>query len=323
MMASDHDELAWLTQALRGHLEWARMTGSLGAVPSDAEWLERRRAQYRAFELTGTSDEPDTSGTDAVAERGLAAPNLEPARTPNTLPSPGPPTSAAPAATSSSESSSSAEAALRPAPEITNVPVPSAPVPPLPEGERAQRLTVLESEVRSCTRCALHETRTQTVFSRGTSKSGICFVGEGPGADEDRLGSPFVGAAGQLLDRMIAAMGFERDEVYVCNIVKCRPPNNRKPEASEMQACRPFLMEQLELLDPKVIVALGGTAVEGLLGLTGIMRLRGQWKLYRGRVPVMPTLHPAYLLRQPQDKRLVWEDLQKVMKELGLALPKR
>lgn len=310
-MESAHDELEWLTQALRGHLEWARMTGSLGAVPSDAEWLERRRAQYRALEVPETSNDTGAGDTGVTADRALAAASREPATALVAAPSP------------PSVETSSADTVRRTAPEVASAPAPFAPVPPVPEGERAHRLQLLESEVQSCTRCALHETRTQTVFSRGTSKSGICFVGEGPGADEDRLGAPFVGAAGQLLDRMIAAMGFERDDVYVCNIVKCRPPNNRKPEASEMQACRPFLMDQLELLDPKVIVALGGTAVEGLLGMTGIMSLRGQWKLYRGRIPVMPTLHPAYLLRQPKDKRLVWEDLQKVMRELGLSLPRR
>jgi uracil-DNA glycosylase family 4 len=126
--------------------------------------------------------------------------------------------------------------------------------------------------------------------------SGLVFVGEGPGADEDAHGYPFpfVGAAGQLLDRMIAAMGFGRDDVYVCNIVKCRPPKNRKPEPEEMAACSPFLVEQLELLSPQVMVALGATAVQGLLGTSeGITRMRGKWKLYRGRIAVMPTFLPA------------------------------
>jgi uracil-DNA glycosylase len=188
----------------------------------------------------------------------------------------------------------------------------------------ARRLAVLATEVSGCTRCRLHEKRTQTVFARGTSASGVCFVGEGPGADEDAQGFPFVGKAGQLLDRMIAAMGFLRDDVYVCNIVKCRPPDNRKPEADEMAACTPYLVEQLELVAPKVIVALGATAVQGLLGTTeGITRLRGKWKLYQGRIAVMPTFHPAYLLRTPAAKREVWEDLQAVLRHIGRALPER
>ncbi len=136
------------------------------------------------------------------------------------------------------------------------------------------------------------------------------FVGEGPGADEDARGEPFVGAAGQLLDRMVAAMGYQRDEVYIANIVKCRPPNNRKPEASEMASCVPFLTQQLTLVKPRVIVALGATAVQGLCGTSeGITRLRGKWKLYKGSIPIMPTFHPAYLLRSPAAKRDVWNDL--------------
>jgi DNA polymerase len=187
-----------------------------------------------------------------------------------------------------------------------------------------QRLHVLQDTVSGCTRCALHQGRTQTVFARGTGTVGLCFVGEGPGADEDAQGFPFVGKAGQLLDKMIVAMGMTRDEVYVCNIVKCRPPNNRKPEPEEMAACVPYLHEQLELLNPQVIVALGATAVQGLLGTSeGITRMRGKWKLYRGKVPVMPTFHPAYLLRQPEAKREVWADLQAVLQSMGRQVPER
>jgi DNA polymerase len=187
-----------------------------------------------------------------------------------------------------------------------------------------QRLHVLQETVRQCTRCGLHQGRTQTVFARGTGSVGLCFVGEGPGADEDAQGFPFVGKAGQLLDKMITAMGMTRDEVYVCNIVKCRPPNNRKPEPEEMSACVPYLHEQLELLNPQVIVALGATAVQGLLGSSeGITRMRGKWKLYRGKVPVMPTFHPAYLLRQPDAKREVWADLQAVLQSMGRQPPER
>jgi uracil-DNA glycosylase len=188
--------------------------------------------------------------------------------------------------------------------------------------DRQSRLTVLAAEVRSCTRCALHEARTQTVFARGNGSSGLCFIGEGPGADEDAQGFPFVGAAGQLLDKMIAAMGIERDDVYVCNIVKCRPPKNRTPEPEEMSSCMPYLTEQLSLIEPQVIVALGKTAVQGLFGTAeGITRIRGRWRLYQGRIAVMPTFHPAYLLRNPAAKREVWTDLQLVLKHMGRSVP--
>src|SRR5262249_45321813 len=150
----------------------------------------------------------------------------------------------------------------------------------------------------------------------------LCFVGEGPGADEDEQGEPFVGKAGQLLDRMIAAMGYSRDEVYVCNIVKCRPPDNRKPEPGEMACCMPTPAAQLSAVAPQASAALGATAVEGLLGVSGgITRMRGQWKLYQRAVPVMPTFHPAYLLRNPAAKREVWDDLKAVLKHLGRPVP--
>jgi len=200
---------------------------------------------------------------------------------------------------------------------------PEAERAPAPAGDRQQRLQMLAEAVRPCTKCGLSKSRTQTVFARGTGSSGVCFVGEGPGADEDAQGLPFVGKAGQLLDRMIEAMGLDRDEVYVCNVVKCRPPDNRKPEPDEMAACMPYLIQQLDLVAPQVIVALGATAVQGLFGTTeGITRLRGKWKTLR-QIPVMPTFHPAYLLRTPSAKREVWEDLQEVLRRIGRTPPTR
>jgi len=187
------------------------------------------------------------------------------------------------------------------------------------------RLPQLAAEVASCTRCGLASTRTQTVFGRGNPEASLCFVGEAPGAEEDAQGLPFVGRAGQLLDRMIAAMGLAPDrDVYICNILKCRPPDNRRPEPDEIATCIPYLHEQLALMHPRAIVALGNTAVASLLDTKlGITKLRGQWKLYRGQTLVMPTYHPSYLLRpspqQVEAKRQVWQDLQLVMKELGLA----
>jgi DNA polymerase len=190
-----------------------------------------------------------------------------------------------------------------------------------------RELPVVQQEVAACTKCQLHETRTQTVFARGNPAARICFVGEAPGADEDAQGLPFVGRAGQLLDRMITAMGLDPErDVYVCNIVKCRPPDNRKPTDEEMATCIPFLHEQLRTVTPEVIVTLGNTAAQGLLGTKlGITKLRGQWKLYKGSIQVMPTYHPSYLLRpspqQAEAKKQAWEDLQQVMKELGLTAP--
>lgn len=185
-----------------------------------------------------------------------------------------------------------------------------------------ENLSELQQHVASCTACSLHKGRKQTVFARGNGSSGLVFLGEGPGADEDEQGLPFVGAAGQLLDKMITAMGFTRDEVYVCNIVKCRPPDNRKPSDDEMRACLPFLERQLALIKPQVIVALGGTATAGLLGDTrGITKIRGKFRLYQGEIAVMPTFHPAYLLRTPAAKREVWSDLRQVVQHMGRSLP--
>ena len=179
------------------------------------------------------------------------------------------------------------------------------------------RLQVLrEITLRNCERCDLHRTRQNIVFGLGNPQADLMFIGEGPGAEEDRRGEPFVGKAGALLDKMIIAMGYTRESVYICNVVKCRPPNNRDPELEEVQACQPFLKEQIEIVAPKVIVTLGRYASQTLLQTQMRMgEMRGQWQTYDG-VTVMPTFHPAYLLRSPERKRDVWNDLQKVMKKL-------
>jgi DNA polymerase len=188
-------------------------------------------------------------------------------------------------------------------------------VPPtgVPAEKRA-RLAVLDQEARGCARCELAKGRTHTVFARGNPDSPIAFVGEGPGQEEDRAGSPFVGPAGQLLDKMVGAMGFARDDVYICNVVKCRPPGNRTPLPVEAQACAPYLLGQLEAVRPRIIVALGRCAAENM-GLVGAGGWRGRWGKFQG-VDVMPTYHPAFLLRSPEYKRPVWEDLQQVMARL-------
>jgi uracil-DNA glycosylase family 4 len=211
----------------------------------------------------------------------------------------------------------------------TTSPTATATTTPIATSSPAGGRTLLElaQVVSSCTSCALHATRKQTVFSRGDPSSSLCFIGEAPGADEDEQGLPFVGRAGQLLDRMIGAMGLSPEkDVFVCNIIKCRPPGNRRPEPEETAACLPFLHEQLAVVRPKVIVAMGNTAVSTLLDTkVGISKLRGQWKLYRGTTLVMPTYHPSYLLRpspqQNEAKRQAWEDLQAVMRELKLPIP--
>jgi DNA polymerase len=187
--------------------------------------------------------------------------------------------------------------------------------------ERVHRLEIMAREAASCTACVLHEKRKHNVFARGSALAELAFVGEGPGRDEDLQGVPFVGAAGQLLDRMIAAMGYGRDDVYICNVVKCRPPENRTPRPEEMLACSRYLVPQLEIVAPKLIVALGRCAAQalGVADVTGPWR--GRYGVWRG-IPVMPTYHPAYLLRSPEFKRVVWEDLQKVMGRLGRQ-PKR
>jgi len=178
---------------------------------------------------------------------------------------------------------------------------------------RAQRLEKVQAKVARCTQCRLHETRTKTVFARGDSRSGLMFIGEGPGADEDASGLPFVGRAGKLLDLMIHAMGYERDEVYIANIVKCRPPGNRDPQADEVAACWAFLDAQISLVQPRTIITLGLPAAKTLLKSKLAMgKLRGRWHDYNG-VPVMPIYHPAYLLRSPGQKRKAWDDLKMVM----------
>ncbi|MFO0681230.1 MAG: uracil-DNA glycosylase [Sandaracinus sp.] len=187
----------------------------------------------------------------------------------------------------------------------------------LPPTDREGRLRVLADEAARCTRCRLHEGRKKSVFARGSAHARIAFVGEGPGFNEDQQGLPFVGAAGQLLDKMVGAMGLGRDDVYVCNVVKCRPPENRTPLPDEAGACSTFLVPQLEIVQPEVIVALGRCAAENLGVAEAGRSWRGQWGAYRG-VPVMPTYHPAYLLRSPEMKKPVWEDLQLVMQRLGL-----
>jgi DNA polymerase len=222
-----------------------------------------------------------------------------------------------------------AEAAPPAPPRVQGAPAPAParpPAGPLPGGARygpaekgcgSAALLAVREGLGECSRCKLGPTRTRLVFGVGSAVAELMFVGEGPGEDEDRQGEPFVGRAGQLLTKMIEAMGYRREEVYIANVVKCRPPGNRNPEPDEIEACEPFLRAQIEAIRPKVVVALGKFAAQTLLRETSpISRLRGRWFQYEG-VRLMPTFHPAYLLRSPNEKARAWEDLQLVMRELG------
>jgi len=198
-------------------------------------------------------------------------------------------------------------------------PFPSAPAisDAVPASDRAAALQLIRDEIGDCTRCALHKGRNKIVFGDGSPAARLMFVGEGPGADEDAQGLPFVGKAGQLLNNMISAMGLRREEVYIANVVKCRPPGNRVPEPEEGATCSPFLFRQIDVIRPEVLVALGATAATWLLGARQpLAGLRGRVHSVRG-TKLIVTYHPAYLLRDPRQKKEAWADLQIAMKELG------
>ena len=199
---------------------------------------------------------------------------------------------------------------------------PFQPAPPVAPAvsptDRASALRLIREDIGDCTRCALHKGRNQIVFADGDANARLLFVGEGPGADEDAQGIPFVGRAGQLLNNMIAAMGLKREAVYIANVVKCRPPQNRTPEPEEANTCSPFLFRQIDVVRPEVIVALGATAATYLLGLRQpLAGLRGRVHAFRGSKLIV-TYHPAFLLRDPRQKKEAWADLQIAMRELGL-----
>ncbi|MFO0662742.1 MAG: uracil-DNA glycosylase [Polyangiaceae bacterium] len=301
---SGHDEslrteLRDIASALRTYLEWHEDAGGYG-LPREARRPTLRSAPFEA--------EPKTlPRTRPVAEPPPPAPVVREGFEPFVPP----------------EGPITRDAAAAPSTKVKA----KEKAPPTPSVSPSVRLPLMAQEVASCTRCGLSETRNKTVFSRGNPEAKLLIVGEAPGADEDAQGLPFVGKAGQLLDKMIGSMGLDpQKDVYVCNVIKCRPPGNRKPTPEETNACLPYLQEQLSLVSPQVILAMGNTAVATLLGTTlGITKLRGQWKLYRGTTLLMPTYHPSYLLRegpaQKEAKKQAWSDLQAVMKELGLKAP--
>jgi DNA polymerase len=243
-------------------------------------------------------------------------------------------TAAAVASPKSAASPSRATVAATPAPspspsvgapttDASKTPMPTELTYLYPGLEEAGDLAALREFIGDCTRCKLAPMRTNLVFGVGDPQADLMFIGEAPGADEDLRGEPFVGRAGQLLTDIIErGMGMTRAEVYICNVIKCRPPENRNPEGDEVAACEPFLFRQIDLVRPRVIVGLGTFAVQAVLKIkTPISKLRGNWHEVRG-IKMMPTFHPAYLLRNPGDKRLVWSDIQQVMKELGRPIPR-
>ncbi|HBD09230.1 MAG TPA: uracil-DNA glycosylase [Syntrophobacteraceae bacterium] len=203
-----------------------------------------------------------------------------------------------------------------PEPAATN---PQLPATGFDTADSAGTLQGIRDELGDCQRCRLHESRTTLVFGDGSPAARLVFVGEAPGYDEDQQGLPFVGRAGRLLDRMILAMGMKRSEVYICNVVKCRPPQNRNPSADEVVACSPFLFRQIEAIQPQVICLLGNYATQTLLQTTSnISQLRGKDRFWRG-IPVVATFHPAYLLRNPAQKASTWSDLRRVLELVNKA----
>lgn len=209
----------------------------------------------------------------------------------------------------------------------TSMPAPTISLPTITPvatdaDDRKKQLAELAKQVAACTRCKqLASTRTQTVFGVGPLDPELCFVGEAPGADEDRLGEPFVGPAGQLLTRIIVASGLKREEVFICNILRCRPPGNRQPQPEEAEHCREWLEKTLDVVRPKFLCALGGSAATYLLGISsGITKVRGKWFDYRG-IPAMCTFHPSYLLRSPEKKKEVWEDMKTLLTRMGKPIP--
>jgi uracil-DNA glycosylase family 4 len=274
-----------------------RTPGTDAAQANAREVLDQIRAYLEYQQSTGLDAVPRRPRPPATVPRG------EPAHEPSASRSP-----ASPLTTRAPTPTPTPAPASRPA---------AADLFATPGLRRAQTLEELRAELGDCQRCKLSKGRTHIVYGVGNPKATLMFVGEGPGRDEDLQAEPFVGRAGQLLTEIITkGMKLRRADVYIANVIKCRPPENRNPEPDEIAACEPFLLRQIEIIQPKVLVALGTFAAQTLLGLkTPISRLRGHWYDYHG-IKLMPTLHPAYLLRNPNDKRLVWEDIKMVLREL-------
>ena len=283
--------------------DWLRYGEDLGLAP----FYRDRPPLHAIAEAAPTRVESHTAATSSDfsaavrAAMAAAAPGRAPAAPINVVPSA--PQKSAPAATILPATAPSLFEAI--------------------ERIAGDTLPRIREDIGDCTRCKLHKGRTKIVFGTGNPNADLMFVGEGPGRDEDLSGEPFVGRAGKLLTDMIKAMGLQRENVYIANVVKCRPPENRLPEKDEITTCSPFLMRQIDAIKPKVICTLGSCSAQTLLQTAqGISKLRGEWFDFRG-TKLMPTYHPAYLLRNPAAKPEVWKDLQKVMAVLGLQPKKR
>ena len=294
---------------------------------ADREQIAAHLAYYRALGVSGVSRDPAWRDRPAAAggDRG-AGTSPGPAAPAASDPVPAAPAASDPAQTVSAPVSALADPA--PADPIRSDPAPPIPAPiaapqaasfldepvPVPEGATAaERIDAIRAELGDCTRCKLHGGRTHLVYGVGNPDADLMFVGEAPGRDEDQQGEPFVGRAGQLLTRIIEAIDLRREDVYIANVIKCRPPGNRNPEPDEIETCRPYLFAQIDAIGPRVIVALGSFAVKTLLDdeTIAISKARGQVYACRG-AHLIPTFHPAYLLRSPDRKRDVWEDMKRV-----------
>lgn len=340
---SSQDDLRRIARSLRTELEWASRTGievvvaKPRAAPSDSDgpeealplnagrpMVEAQAAAEAAADAAPAEPppafEPDSVEAELPAQRHVAPDTVRVREAPKHrpweqyLPEGGrgstPPSDAPPPFEPDAQRAD-------PPPFTPDAPPTSEPARPANRLPRAQSLGQVREILGDCDRCKLSRGRRNIVFGVGNPDADLMFVGEGPGADEDRQGEPFVGKAGQLLTRIIeAGMKIPRQEVYIANIVKCRPPNNRDPEPDEVEACEPFLKAQIQQVKPRVIVALGKYAAQTLLrNTTPISRMRGKWFTYEG-IDLMPTFHPAYLLRNEREKRPVWEDVQAVMRRL-------
>jgi uracil-DNA glycosylase family 4 len=305
--------------------DWLRYGEDLGLGPYYRDRaplhvnVEAAAAPVESQGIAAASNMPAAAAPAAIsanvpAAMAAAAPGRAPA-TPANL-----------ASSSASYKAATASATKTPPAAPASTILPAATAPSLFEAMdriAGDTLPRIREDIGDCTRCKLHKGRTKIVFGTGNPNADLMFVGEGPGRDEDLSGEPFVGRAGKLLTYMIKAMGLQREDVYIANVVKCRPPENRLPEKDEIATCSPFLMRQIDAIKPKVICTLGSCSAQTLLQTAqGISKLRGEWFDFRG-AKLMPTYHPAYLLRNPAAKPEVWKDLQKVMAVLGLQPKKR
>jgi DNA polymerase len=319
--------MAPATDDLRAYVEYLRDMGMHDFYQQGEPLAEEARAAFLAAYA------PQVSAASVTPARTAPQPSARPGATAAPSRAVASPRMTTPPSGLNLQASAAPIEAAPPRASFLEVPIPKPTsfdnLMPLPEvriapADKAAALVAIQNTIGDCTRCPLaYAGRRKIVFGDGDANARLMFVGEGPGADEDASGIPFVGKAGQLLNNMISAMGLKREQVYIANIVKCRPPANRTPEPVEANTCSPFLLEQIDVVQPEIIVALGGTAATYLLGVKqSLASLRGAWFSCRG-AKVAVTYHPAYLLRDPSQKGEAWKDLQRVMAEMGLKPPTR